>query len=226
MKKVRFFNSIFLESLDQRAASILESHKTIVKKINHELQNQQLKLDKKINEELDLLVKNQDPAITEYKLRQLYVVEKDIAKRSAFIIRKNMLITVISIFEEVLIELRTILVNELGLLDHRVSQITEPLLLHSAILNGIPIYSKTINSSWFQIKEAISIGPIINEHIDNINGEIKESTIKIRSIKKVKLKNEKEILALVDCNYQQDVTKAIEIYFIEMNDKINELVKK
>ncbi|OJV13935.1 MAG: hypothetical protein BGO21_20200 [Dyadobacter sp. 50-39] len=226
MKKIRFFNSIFLESLDQRTTSILESHKTIVKQVEYELQGQQLKLDKKINEELDFLVTGKESAIIEYKLRQLYVVEKYISERSAFIARKSMLKIIISTFEEILIELRTILVNELRLLDQMVLQITESHQLHSTILNEIPVYSKTINSSWIQIKGAINIEPNINEYFANTPKEIRESVVKIKSIKRVKLKNEKEILALIDCNYQQDLIKAIEIYFIEMNDKINALIKK
>lgn len=225
MRKVRFFKSIFLEALDLRTTSILAIHKIIVKKIEIELQNQQLKLAKRINEDLDFLITVKDPAITEYKIRQLYVVEKDIAKRSAFIARKSALVTIITIFEEILIELRAILVNELSLMDQRVLQIAEPHLLHSAILNEIPIYSKTINKSWFQIKEAIAIARIINRPIDTIGEGIKESVTEMHSIKKIRLKNEKEIFALIDSSYLQDVTKAIEVYFTEMNDKINESLK-
>lgn len=225
MKKVRFFNSIFLEALDQRITSILESHKALVKQTNNELQNQQLKLDKKIDEELNLLITSKDSAVIEYRLRQLYVVEKYITKRVAFITRKSTLKTLISIFEEILIELRTILVNELYLLDQEALKITNPHRLHSIIINSIPIYSKTINGSWSHIKEAIDIESNLNRDIEKLTEEEKERLLNIKSVKKEKLKSEIEILALIDCKYNQDLIRAIEVYFIEMNDKINQMIK-
>lgn len=226
MRKVRFFKSIFLEALDQRTTLILGNQKEAVQKLETELQNQQRTLDRKIYEYLDLLITVKDSALTEYKIRQLYVVEKHVAKRSASIARKSVLITILAIFEEILIELRSILVNELFLLDHQVLQISELHLLHGTITNEIPIYSKTINKSWIQIKQAMAIVQIINQPVDSISDEVTELVTGIHSITRFKLKNEKEILAFTDSGYLQDVTKTIEVYFTEMIDKINESLKK
>ncbi|GGH26726.1 hypothetical protein GCM10007423_11940 [Dyadobacter endophyticus] len=226
MKKVRFFSSVFLEALDQRIISILDSHKIAAKQTSFELRNHQLRLDKKINEELNFLTANKDSAIIEYKLKQVYAVEKDIARRSAFIARKSELTTAISIFEEIMIEMRNILVNELDLLGQQALKITPPHRLHNIILSEISIYSKSLNSSWAQIREAIEITPNLNQSVDKLTDETREKVKSIRSIETVKLKNENEILALVDCNYHQEVIRSIEVYFLEMNNNLNNAIKK
>ncbi|MCF2446772.1 hypothetical protein L0657_22635 [Dyadobacter sp. CY345] len=226
MKKVRFFNSIFLEALDQRIILILESHNEIVKQTNNAYKNQEIILDKKITERLNLLITSKDSTTIKYKLRQLYIVEKYTAQRTAFITRKSTLTTLTSIFEEFLIELRAILVKELDLLDHEVLKITAPHQIHRVIINNLAIYSKTLNSSWFHIKEAIDINSNLNKDVETLTNNQKETLLKIKSINQEKLQSGIQIMALTDYEYHHDLIRAIEVYFVEMNDSINQRVKK
>jgi hypothetical protein len=74
----------------------------------------------------------------------------------------------ISIFEEILIELRSILVNELNLINKEAIEIAEPHQLQNLIINDLSIYSKTLNNSWIQIKEAIKIESNLNLDLNPI----------------------------------------------------------
>ncbi|KAA6439496.1 hypothetical protein FEM33_14695 [Dyadobacter flavalbus] len=226
MKKVRFFDSIILEALDRRTTSILASHRTIIKQTGYELQSQKDKIEKKINAEIELLIGTKNPALIEYKLKQLYVVEKEIAQRNTLIAWKNLLTIEISIFEEILIELRNILVIELNLLNKDALEIAEPYQLHNLIINDLSIYSKTLNNAWIQVKQAIRIESNLNLNPDQITEESRNELKKVKSVQIVMLRNKKEIMAMVNSNYLQEVTSILETYFMEMNDKINEVLKK
>lgn len=226
MKKVRFFESIFIEALDRRMNLVLESHIRILKQTSYELHKEQSKLEKKINEEIDLLINTDKSARIEYKLKQVYGVEKEIAKRRSFTIWKELLISEIAIFEETLIETRNILVNEESLLDKEVLTIAEPNLLHTKIINDAAIYSKSLNAAWSQIKKAIRIRANLNISINEITEESRADFLTIKSVEAVKLRDGTEMMVMMNNDYLIEVTNTLESYFIELNDKINEALKK
>lgn len=226
MKKVRFFESIFIEALDRRIILVLESHKKTLRQTRDELVNEQSKLEKKINEEIDLLIDADKSALIEYKLKQVYALEKEIAKRRGFTIWKDLLVTEISIFEETLIELRNVLVNEVSLLDKEILAIAEPIRLHNKIINDAAIYSKTLNNSWSQINKAIKIKSNLNVSINQITEESRNVFSTIKSVETVKLRDGTEMMVIINNDYLVELTNAMESYFIELNDKINELLKK
>jgi hypothetical protein len=226
MKKVRFFESIFIEALDRRIILVLESHKKTLKQTSYELNKEQSKLEKKINEEIDILIDADNAALIEYKLKQVYAFEKEIAVRRGFTIWKELLTTEIAIFEETLIDTRNILVNEVSLLDKEVLAIAEPNRLHNKIINDAAIYSKTLNNAWNQIRKAIRIKSNLNISINEITEESRADFSTIKSVETVKLRDGTEMMAMINNDYLIEVTKTLESYFIELNDKINEALKK
>jgi hypothetical protein len=226
MKKVRFFESIFIEALDRRIILVLESHKKKLKQTSYDLNNEQSKLDKKINEEIDMLINTDKSAIIEYQLKQVYAFEKEIAKRRGFAMWKELLTIEIAIFEETLIETRNILVNEESLLDKEVLAIAEPNRLHNKIINDAEIYSKTLNAAWSQIRKAIRIKSNLNISINEITEESRADFLTIKSVEAVKLRDGTEMMVMMNNDYLIEVTNTLESYFIELNDKINEALKK
>ncbi|MCF2489051.1 hypothetical protein [Dyadobacter sp. CY347] len=226
MKKVRFFESIFIEALDRRMNLLLESHKRTLKQTSYELHKEQSKLDKKINEEIDILINPDNSALIEYKLKHVYAIENEIAKRRGFAIWKELLASEIAIFEETLIETRNVLVNEVSLLDEKVLAIAEPSRLHNKIINDAAIYSKTLNAAWSQIRKAIRIKSNLNISINDITEESRADFLTIKSVETVKLRDGTEMMVLINNGYLMEVTDTLESYFIELNDKINEAIKK
>ncbi|WP_439556759.1 hypothetical protein [Dyadobacter sp.] len=226
MKKVRFFESIFIEALDRRIILVLESHKKTLKQTSYELNSEQSKLDKKINEEIDILINPDNSALAEYKLKHVYAFENEIATRRGFTIWKELLSTEIAILEETLMETRNILVNELNLLDKEVLAIAEPNRLHNKIITDTEIYSKTLNAAWSQIRKAIRIQSNLNISINEITEESRADFLTIKSVKAVKLRDGTEMMVMMNNDYLIEVTNTMESYFIELNDKINEAIKK
>jgi hypothetical protein len=226
MKKVRFFESIFIEALDRRIILVLESHKKTLKQTSYELSKEQSRLEKKISAEIDILIDTDKSALLEYKLKQVYAFENEIATRRGFTIWKELLTIEIAIFEETLIETRNILVNEVSLLDGEVLAITEPNRLHNKIINDASIYSKTLNNAWSQIKKAIRIKSNLNISINEITEESRADFSTIKSVETVKLRDGTEMMVMVNNDYLIEVTDTLESYFIELYDKINEALKK
>ncbi|WP_026630110.1 hypothetical protein [Dyadobacter alkalitolerans] len=134
--------------------------------------------------------------------------------------------TEIAIFEETLIETRNILVFEVSLLNKEVLAIAEPNRLHNKIINDAAIYSKTLNSAWSQIETAIKLKSNLNISINQITEESRNEFLTIKSVETVKLRDGTEMMVMINNDYLIEVTNTLESYFIELNDKINEVLKK